>query len=352
MSDHPFSPGLPRREFLAGMGLAGLGLAGAGHAVGAPASTAAGAAGGSAAAQALRERFADPKWNRDAFARLQGDLDTKKQKYGWYRGVVLGVRPGEVVRPLCGFEGFSASRLLPLPDGSWRKLLRETVFFRSIEPRSGRLGPVMDTWRNPYTDEDVKVVHTFNDPFNFTISEFFPEPPSYGGLNKEKPPRIPLRLPFSIAGSSTLLLATDIHLYYPSALQPDQWPRESAGPMSQVSEMFRYVIRAEDMADARNTSVEFHGTWNRITPWLPWMLMGQAPGHVVYVGDMAGYKSMDYLPQDLVDWCRRNAPKFLEAPTEDYGPSLSSIENYARTQKPAPAKPAAAPPAGNPPPPK
>jgi hypothetical protein len=30
--------------------------------------------------------------------------------------------------------------------------------------------------------------------------------------------------------------------------------------------------------------------------------------------------------------------RFLTAPESDYGPSLSSLENYARTQKPAPVK--------------
>ena len=331
MHHEPFSPGLiDRRAFLSS---AGAGLAGAAGLALLPAS--AGAQNVSDAAQALRARFADPKWNRDAFARLQANLDPKKTKYGWYKGVVLGVRPKEQVRPLVGFEGFSVARFLPQnPDGSWRKLLREVVFFRDL-----RSGEILDRWQNPYTGESVRVVHTFNDPFNFTISEFFPDPPSYGGLITQKPPRIPFRLPWSIAGRNTLLLATDIHLFYPSALKPEQWPRESAGPMSQVSEMFRYVIRAEDMADEKKTSVEYHGTWNRVTPWLPWMLMGQAEGHVLYVGDMAGYESMDYLPQDLVEYCRKNAPKFLEAPTEDYGPSLSSIENFARNQKPAPVDP-------------
>jgi hypothetical protein len=28
--------------------------------------------------------------------------------------------------------------------------------------------------------------------------------------------------------------------------------------------------------------------------------------------------------------------KWLHAPTEDYGPSLSSLENYAREEKPSP----------------
>jgi hypothetical protein len=330
MANEPFSPGLMhRREFLAGAGASIAGAAGI-AALAAPA--AAQPKNVSDAAEVVRARFADPKWNRDTFARLQADVDTKKQKYGWYKGVVLGVRPKEAVRPLCGFEGFSVARFLPqLPDGSWRKLLREVVFFRDL-----RTGQIMDAWQNPYTSENVRVVHTFNDPFNFTISDHFPDPPSYGGLIATKPPRIPFRLPWSIAGSNTVLLGTDIHLFYPSALKPEQWPRESAGTMSQVSEMFRYVIRAEDLADDRNTSVEYHGTWNRVTPWLPWMLMGQAEGHCLYVGDMAGYKSMDYLPQDLIEYCRKNAPKFLEAPTEDYGPSLSSIENYARMQKPAP----------------
>jgi hypothetical protein len=289
----------------------------------------------SPALQALRARFADPQWNRDAFARLQADTNTEREKYGWYKGVVLGVRPLEPVRPLVGFEGFSVARFLPQrPDGSWRKLLREVVFFRDL-----RTGEVLETWLNPYTSERVRVVHTFNDPFNFTISDHYPDPPDYGGLLTEKPPRIPLRLPWSTGGADKLLLATDIHLFYPSALQPEQWPRESPGKVSQVSEMFRYVIDAQEMADERNTSVAHHGTWNRITPWLPWMLMGQAEGHVMYVGDMASYRSMDYLPQDLIEYCRKNAPRFLQAPTEDYGPSLSSIENYARNEKPAPVNP-------------
>ncbi len=37
-------------------------------------------------------------------------------------------------------------------------------------------------------------------------------------------------------------------------------------------------------------------------------------------------------------------PGFLEAPKEDYGPSLSSLENYIKTQKPAPVPPGWTPP--------
>ena len=38
----------------------------------------------------------------------------------------------------------------------------------------------------------VRVVDVANDPFNYVISEYFPDPPNYGGLNTEKPPKRPL----------------------------------------------------------------------------------------------------------------------------------------------------------------
>jgi hypothetical protein len=246
---------------------------------------------------------------------------------------VLAVSPNERVRELCGFEGFSCARLLPLPDGSWRKVLREVVLYR--DPTSGKL---LDQWTNPWTGEVVKVVNVANDPFNFTIGEYYPDPPSYGGLNQEKPPQRELLLNWRKLGEDTLTLSTDIHLYYPNALKPDKWVRESSGAMAQVSEMFRYVIRLDHMLDAKRTSVPYHGTWNRITPWLPWMLLGARPGNVLYVGNMTAYDSIKYIPDDILKYCEQKLPKFLSAPTEDYGPSLSSLENYIREQQPAAAK--------------
>jgi len=273
MTDHTQgdTPSLDRRGFLqmAGAGLVATGVA----------------AAVTADAQAANVDFVstmdfkDPKWNRDAYARLQGDLDTSKTKVGWYGGVVLGVEPNARVRELVGFEGFSVCRLKQLEDGSWRKLLREVVYYR--DPQTGAL---LDEWKNPWTGEVTRVVDVTNDPFNYTIGEYYPDPPSFGGQNKEKPPKVSMLLPWRKVDDETLYLTTDIHLYYPNLLNPAQWPRESSGPMIQASEMFRYVIPLQDMLDPTKTTVGYHGTWNRITPWLPWMLLGQRPGHLLEGG--------------------------------------------------------------------
>ena len=145
-------------------------------------------------------------------------------------------------------------------------------------------------------------------------------------------------LPWKITSADTVTLATDIHLYYPSALQPDEWPRESAGKFVRVSEMFRYVIRKEYLEDDSRTSIEYSGSWSRVNPWLPWMLMGQAPGHVFYMGTMGGYDTLDMLSDEVRRYAEKHHPKYFEPPTKWEEPSLSSLEDYARTQKPAPVK--------------
>jgi hypothetical protein len=275
--------------------------------------------------------------NMVAYARLQGNLDSSKVKYGWYKGMVSAVMPNMAVQDLFMMEGFSCARLLPIADGTgWHKVLREVGFYRS--QRFGRAGPIMDSWKNPLTKEEVEVVPIANDPFNYDITPYFPEPPNYGGLNTGKPfPKIPLKLPWNPeVYNNTARLDTRINLYYKNALDPKKWPRESSGEMNRVSEIFQYNINVDDLQNPDLTTTKYNGTWARITPWLPWMLMGQTPGHIVYTCYMGTVESLDVLPEDLVLAAEAIDPKYLDAPTEVYGPSLSSLERYSIEQVPAP----------------
>jgi hypothetical protein len=281
--------------------------------------------------------FDDPVWNREMMARLEGDTAPGRFIYGTATGVVHGVRDGEALRPLFGFEVFSTRRVLRQADGSYQRLCRELVFYR--DPVSGEL---LDNWDNPYSGERVRVVDIANDPFNFVISEFFPDPPSYGGLIKDRPPKRPLRLKWELV-NDTVTLDSDIHLYYPTALDPARWPRESAGPMNRVSEFFRYFVRREDAEDPRITHLPHDGVWARVTPWLPWMLMGTEPGHVLYMGRFTSVKRLGQVSAPVLARIRERFPKYLTAPETWTEPSLSSLENYARTQQPAPPAPVAAP---------
>lgn len=274
------------------------------------------------------------KGNQLAYARIQGDLDFGKQKHFWFKGYVMGVRPDKKIDDLFGSAGFGTIRLRERPDGAIERLCREIILYTDL-----KTGEVLEEWKNPYLDETVKVVQVSNDPFNYLIEEFFPAPPSFGGLNKEKaPPRVPFVLPWSQQGGR-LDMEMHIHLLYPNALQPDKWPRESNGPMVQVSEFFAHHVSAADMQNPKITSLDYCGVWNRTTPWLPWMLMGQAPGHCQYACFMGTTGNLEEVhSRPLLDHAHKHYAKFFEAPTEYGERSLSSLENYAREQQPAPPK--------------
>ena len=276
--------------------------------------------------------FKNPQWNRDTYARIDGELDVTKQKTSRITGKVYGVRDNEKVRPLFAMDGFSVVRTLRLPDGNWRRVLKEVVFYRDL-----KTGEIMKEWFNPYTNEMVKVVPIANDPYNYDIRDTKPQPPSYGGLNKETRAPEPFLLDWTEGPDGTLILETGIDLFYPAALQPDKWPRESAGSYNRVSEHFLFFVKRKDVENRALTALPITGSWSRLTPWLPWMLMGQAPGCINYFASFATITNgIAGLPTDMVEAAKAIDPGFLVAPTEDYGPSLSSLENYALTQTPAP----------------
>jgi hypothetical protein len=280
-------------------------------------------------------RFSDPIWNRETIAKIEADIAPGKFVSGYLEGVVHGVRDGEAVKPIMGFNVFSSTRVVKQPDGSYERMCRELIFYRDLQT-----GKLMDEWDNPYTGERVKVVDVANDPFNYRISEWFPQPPSYGGLNKAAPPKRPLILNWKLWHDDTVVLERDVHLWYKNALDPAKWVRESSGPMNRVSELFRYVIRREDMENPELTHLPHVGFWMRITPWLPWMLMGQSPGHIFYSGTFSSVKGVDdpQVARDVAERVNTRFPLYKVAPETWQEPSFSSLENYARYQTPAPPR--------------
>ncbi|WP_416906997.1 MAG: DUF1838 family protein [Polymorphobacter sp.] len=300
-------------------------------------------AGGAALAQPLRAAraatrsgplldLATPEGNALAYARIQGNLDPKATSYSWYAGRVSGHRPGEAGVDLMGIIGMGAVRLLPLEgEYGWMMLRKELGFFTSLET-----GAVIDRWTNPYTSENVEVVHLANPAINAPIRPYERSQGLYQEVGKPDE-RTPFLLEWREVGGR-VMTERHAHIRAKNPLDPKVWQRESSGEFISISDSNSFNVSLADLQNAALTKVESFGNWTHNRPWQPWMLMGPAEGHIQYTCFTGSAASLETMPSEIVALARARFPDFLTAPTE-VKKAESSLARYMRTRTPQPPRP-------------
>lgn len=263
--------------------------------------------------------FNDPAQNLRAFIKLTGDLDPKAETVGWFGGTVFAVTaPDKPLMPLYGVEGFGVLRVATQPNGSYRIFNREIAFYK--DPKTNQF---IDQWMNPFTSETVAVSPIHNRVVNAEIAPVMKM--DFDGTLVE----VPFRPPWEIQGEKAFSLF-EVHTAFPSPMQPEQWPRESAGKTLRISEMFQRFTTLAQLEDPDRSSCDYVGTWTRLGPWLPWMRQGQAPGHLLYRCFMDRTGTADRLPRALRERTEQGYPEFFQAPGDETwgGPNDSSFSVY------------------------
>jgi hypothetical protein len=269
----------------------------------------------------------DPVHNMTAFVKLLGDASGERDAVNWYKGSIFSVIGDEKANTLLiGFEGFSVCRTIPQDDGTFMNLQREVLYY--THPFTGE---ILDTWQNPFTEEEVRVVHVYNDPVN---SRYAPEFEQKFGDDGEAV-SFPFILPWTFMGD-TAMTVFDVNASWKNVLTPDKWRRESSGERVRVCETLTMFLSRDDLDNPDLTAIPYNGAWQRMSPWCPWMLMGRAEGHLFY---RSHYRKLPggvaELPAHLRDYTEKNFPDYLTAPDKWTEPNLTSFETYARDQQPA-----------------
>ena len=277
--------------------------------------------------------FNDPFQSLRAFIKLTGDLDPTKETPGWFGGTVFGdTRRDRPMKPLFGVEGFGVVRTEVQPDGSFKVFNRELAFYKDLET-----GEFIDTWTNPYTKEEVDVmpIHNMTVNAHLIVSEKVGtaiEMDFDGNLME-----VPLPLGWNVFGDK-VFSNFEVHTMFPNELKPEEWPRESAGKILRIAEIFQRVANLADVENPDTTSADYSGTWTRVGPWLPWMLMGQAEGNLFFRTFMTKLKSIDEIPRALREHTEERLPEYFVAPSADTwgGKNDSSFSVYVRENEPKP----------------
>jgi hypothetical protein len=278
-----------------------------------------------------------PKGMLDTYIKLSGDTSGKNYG-GWYSGHAFSITPDKVIQPVFGFTGFGLGSDQPQPDGSFHHLWKEVGFYTDL-----KTGEVLEDWTNPLNGVACKVMPINNRSVNLTFATVRPDLSALekrGGAimnpNFAHPddPGRPYGLPYTVIGENVSVFADSVGLV-PNPLDPNVWKRESAGPMINVGEFFMVTGSLPAVLDPAVTNVPCTGAWARIGPYLPWMMMGAAPGHLFYRSATRKIPGPEALPPKLVAYTEAHYPDFLKFPTDWTMPMESSWEVFKRTHTPA-----------------
>jgi len=321
-------PSLNRRSALLGLGgvLGGAALLGAAGCGQRP------TASGPSAGKSLNLDFSKAEDNLTAWVKLASSLEDGVETCGYFAGTqyaVVGTQ--EVITPLFRIQGFGMSRVTRMPDGRYQNLHREVVYYLDLKEDR-----IIDTWQNPYTGEEVEVFHTHNDPVNSYYATSFKQ--RFGTEEAGfKTVEFPFILPWQIFGDR-VVVSFEVNTRWPTPLPPAKWPREHFGEWYRTSEFFQIHASLRDLNNPDLRKVSYTGSWQKVAPWHPWMLMDNREGGILGITSVFSLDSPQELPPHVLAYTEKNFPKYLHAPDTWVEPNMTTWETFAAERQPQPVR--------------
>jgi hypothetical protein len=234
----------------------------------------------------------DPAKRLDAFIKVEGDLAGKEVvQYG--AGSIYTFIEGQTDRKLFDTEAFAVRRYQRI-DGGWVRLHREVAVYRDAET-----GKIINNWYNPYLERYVPVLDIVQE-FNrqYLVSE----------LGKS----------FNVTVKThddDAFFVRNFFISREAEIQPKDYPLHGQDTRWELAEYHNYFCKISDLVNPKLTSAPCVGVTNSVSSFLPWLEMGNVPGHLIFQMRSAKLARVQDMPKDLVDYVAKNYPDYLGAPT-------------------------------------
>ena len=285
-------------------------IAGAGTAL------AGGALSASAAAPALD--LEDPAVRARVRAKVSGSAAEEKV-YKFYRLHIYAYMHDGNLKPLYTMNNLNVTLCRPLEDNYYAFKVFEAGVYCKFDTDE-----VLESWENPITGE-VREPWTFiGGPLNVKLGPDGVETPPEATVH-------PTALRMEAYGGMVFVPVAS-HFSYPSPFDPEEWPKESAGPVNYWDSLFVLASKVEDVANPDIDNAPAFCQFQNLVSWGPWVGMGGIAGRSY--GRAYGTKLSG--PDDLPPGARRSlelkAPKIFDV--ESWTDYHDYIQEYKDTYGP------------------
>ena len=230
-----------------------------------------------------------------------GTTEEGVTRYGTWEGRAYSRVPGEKDRHIFNVIGINIRQCMKTNDDiqgrGFRSLSREIQMY--LDPTTNE---VIDTWKNPWTERKIEVLHVANDPVNMRAISY--EFDGEGNSSRKMKAR---------RYGDVIASPTEIPLFYNNALGGEY--QKYVGGMYHAMEIFNSFYNAEKLINNSVTNIgESHGGWTRVAQWLPWMEMGDKPGLMIFNASVFNTFELEKVSERLINILENRYPSYLEPP--------------------------------------
>lgn len=223
----------------------------------------------------------------------------------WFGGRAWSRRPGEADRLLFKVSGMNVRQCArfedPVKGVGVRAVSREILLYLDPETKE-----VLRTWTNPWTDEEVNVIHVANDPVN-SRSPRFARNDAGEAVAKFRSWEL---------GDYFLNGGEAARLFYKNPMGGEY--QDYVGGTYHAAEFINGFSPKSDILNGDlEADIDRVISWGRVSKWLPWMKMGDRDGVMIFVTVGTRVGGIDELPEPLLTELRTNYPIYAAPPPLD-----------------------------------
>ena len=243
-----------------------------------------------------------------------------------YGGVIEIAAPDQIITPLCGVQ--TLIRRSVQPGGAAANTAADEFvvttwegnYYHSLQDLTPRAELI-----NPATSALVRPLH-FREGRRITrYTVDWLRPFVADGIDS--------RIEWRTAGPFSWL-RRQLHVDVPHPLDLQRWRLESSGTRNRSGSFSTTCVQNRDLQNPLLSTVPGSFEYQAIFGWLPWMLMGQRPGHLVWRAHGLKLPSIEMLDATVRRGFEAVFPALL-ATREPWSDSTSLWDDYQRVRTPA-----------------